>query len=176
MLNTRSLLENLKKYALGFAATMCSLALLAGLVGCSSQPTTPDSEDQTITASEYMVKLNEASSSLHEGLDDFSQAVADGDLSTLQSKADTAFKAMDSLSDLQVPEEINDVKDQYNEAISSLRSSLDDYISLYTEIMSEPDLEKVNEEKYADRFEEIQKQYDNAMNLLEKADAAAKDL
>lgn len=158
------------------AVAIAALMLACALGGCAPQNPSANQEEQTISAAEYMVKLNQAATSLHEGLDEFSAAVTDGDLSTLQSKSDTAFQAMDALSDLKTPEELNDVKNKYKEATDALHSSLNDYISLFVTIQSDPNPATIPQKKYAEDFEKIQKEYDRGLNLLEQADSAAKEI
>lgn len=175
-ITTRKTSKAFKKIKTLVVATFIFTVMLAALSGCSGQISSGEVDDQPITASEYMVKLNQAADSLHENLDGFAVAVSEDDISTLKTKADSAFAAMESLDDLKVPDELVDVKNQYKEAVDTLHNALNDYITLFTEIQSEPDPEKVSDEKYAERFEKIQKDYDSGINLLEKADAAAKEL
>ena len=165
-----------RKAKMGIALSACSLLLAGALFGCAGQPQTLDSEEQTISASEYMVKLNQAADSLHESMDGFAAAVSAGDITTLQSKSDAAFQAMEELQEYKTPEELTDVRNKYEEAITTLHNALNEYIVVYTEIQNEKDQSKINIQKYAQRFENIQKAYDNGMNLLEQADAAAKEL
>lgn len=173
--NPSCLSKAINKAALLVCAAICS-ALLLSLSGCASQPTAINPEEQTITASEYMVKLNQAAESLHENLNGFASAVTAGDITTLQSKCDAAFQSMDALNDLKVPDELVTVKNQYKDAVDALHASLNEYIAVFTEIQNEHDQSKIDLQKYAARFENIQKGYDNGMNLLEQADAAAKEL
>lgn len=165
-----------KKAFLNVCGIACAILFAAFLTSCTSQQIPSDTDEQTVTASEYMVMLNQAADSLRENLNDFAAAVNAGDLSTLQTKADTAFQAMDSLDDLKTPDELTGVRDQYKEAINVLHNSLNEYIAVFTEIENEPDQANIDLGKYAERFENIQKEYDNGMNLLEKADSAAKEL
>lgn len=164
------------KIAFSIIAAACSLVLVGALSGCSNQPTSLNAEDQTLTPSEYMVKLNQAAESLHENLDAFAAAVSTGDLTTLQSKSDSAFQAMDDLKELKTPDELSQIRAKYEEAVDALHSSLNDYIAVYIEIENEPDLARVDMAKYAERFTNIQMAYDNGINLLEQADTAAKNL
>ena len=174
--NPSCLGNTVNKIALRLCALAFSLALLVSFAGCANQPASLNQEEQTLTASEYMVKLNQAAEALHDNLNDFASAVSAGDIATLQSKSDEAFQAMDALNDLKVPDELVTVKNQYKEATDALHSSLNEYITVYTEIQNEHDASNIDLQKYAARFENIQKSYDNGMNLLEQADAAAKEL
>lgn len=157
-------------------AVAISAAIVLCLPGCDSQTAAIDPENQTLTASEYMVKLNQAADSMHENLAVFAAAVNSGDISTLQAKADAAFQEMDALNDLKTPDEIADVRNQYKEATDALHNALNEYIAIYLDIQNEPEQSKIDSNKYAERFETVQKDYDNGINLLEKADAAAKEL
>lgn len=164
------------KIAVAFIAAISCLVLIGSLSGCSSQQSAMNAEDQTLTPSEYMVKLNQAADTLHENLDAFAVAVSSGDITTLQSKSNNAFQAMDELKELKTPNELAEIRSKYEEAVDALRSALNDYIAMYIEIENSPDMSKIDLQKYSERFTNIQKEYDNGINLLEQADTAAKNL
>jgi hypothetical protein len=155
-----------------FAASlvMCAIAVMVAagaLVGCANNSSSLNSEQQANRA--YMSKVNSIMTQLGEDLDSFVSAVSRGDVVNMRTQADNAYKALDALAAAEAPEALADVKKGYVEGTTKMREALDAYITLYTDI----EAGSFNQSTYESRITEIQKKYDEAVEQLRNADAAA---
>lgn len=154
------------------ALTTAALAALCLSACIGSQPV-PEDENKELTPAQYMTNVNQIAENLSASLEAFEEAVDDNDLSAMQAKADSAFAVLDEFESMDIPEQLKDVNEKYQDASDSLKSALNDYIALYTEISDSSDSKPFDYGKYPERLESIQKQYDNGLNLLEEADKLA---
>lgn len=144
------------------------LAACVGMVaGCTSPSANLDSDQQDNRS--YMSQVNGLMDELGVSLDSFVDAVSRQDVVNMRTQADNAYKTLDELSNLESPEDLSDVKQSYVDGTSKLREALDGYIDLFTEINSG----KFDQATYGDRIEEVQKLYDEGVDLLKQADEAA---
>ena len=162
----------------GLAAAAAALALactLAPLSGCAPSQPAP-TEEAPATATGYMTSMAKASTQLSESLGDFASSVADGDVSVLQAKADSAYEVLGQMESLEAPEELKPVKGKYDEAVSTLKGALEDYLHLFLELENTPEGTQYDYTGYAKRLEAVQKAYDQGLNLLEEADKMATEM
>ena len=156
--------------------TFLTAACLAfPLAGCSS-PSSMELENQPVTASQYMVNLNDTTGRLSEKLTEFSQSVGSGKISAMQTKAQEAYAILDEMSALEAPEDVTDIKNAYDDAATQLKGALNDYMALYTEIYDSSETSGFDYSTYSQRIEDIQKQYDGAIGALEDADKKATEM
>ncbi|MBQ9044051.1 MAG: hypothetical protein IJ111_14700 [Eggerthellaceae bacterium] len=150
-------------------ALVCALALACGvLAGCAnSAATTATAEQQANRA--YMSQVNGIMEELGEGLDTFVDAVSRNDIVNMRTQADNAYKALDELKDLEVPDELADVQEKYVKGADKLREALDGYIALYTEMNSE----SFDMSTYDARIDAVQSLYDEGVDLMAEADETA---
>lgn len=116
-----------------------------------------------------MSQVNGIMSELGDNLDSFEGAVSRGDVVNMRTQADDAFKALDSLSSLEAPDELKDVQQKYVDGTAKLREALDGYITLYTDLKSD----SFDQSTYASRLSKVQSLYDEGVELLKQADEAA---
>lgn len=158
------------------AALLSAFALAAMLVlaGCVPAPNAgndaKNSEPEPPTMSQYMVSLNESANKLQTALTEFSSAVNSNDTYLMSLKADEAYAVMDQMDAIECPPELNDVKGKYKDAISELKTALSDYLALYIDIDKAEAPSQQDYDAYNGRLEEIQKHYDEGLNLLDEAD------
>lgn len=158
------------------AATGCACALsMALLGGCAGQQTSAATQAQSDNRA-YMTQVNQTMETLQTRLASFTDAVSRGDVVNMRTQADNAFKALDDLSGQDAPEALQSVKQQYVNGCSDLRSALDDYVALYTEIDSATDAQPFDWSTYDERIAEIQGEYDSGIQKLQAGDQAAADL
>ena len=113
---------------------VCVSAMLAvALSGCMQQASTQGNDQQSENR-EYMTQVNQKMDDLDSRLSDFVDAVSRGDVVTMRTQADNAFKVLDDLSSLEAPEPLKDVAAGYVDGANSLKDALNSYIQLYTEI------------------------------------------
>lgn len=149
-------------------ACACALALAAGvLAGCAAPSAQVDDAQQA--SRNYMSQVNGIMSELGDNLDSFEGAVSRGDVVNMRTQADDAFKALDSLSSLEAPDELKDVQQKYVDGTAKLREALDGYITLYTDLKSD----SFDQSTYASRLSKVQSLYDEGVELLKQADEAA---
>ena len=84
---------------------MCAaFVAVAALAGCASQEsaaTKQQSENR-----QYMMQVNQTMEDLQSRLDGFTDAVSRGDLVGMRTQADNAYKALDELGKLNVPDDL----------------------------------------------------------------------
>lgn len=161
----------MKRFALKCTMLACLAALAAGcLAACSSAATGVDAAQQDNKS--YMSQVNGIMDELGSDLDSFVDAVSRNDLVNMRTQADNAYKALDDLEALEVPDDLADVQKKYVDGSAKLRKALDDYIDLFTEASSGA----LEQSTYEDRIAVIQKAYDEGVALLKEGDelAAAK--
>lgn len=158
------------------AGAACALALAASALvfaGCAQQSSTAN--DQSSASRQYMTQVNQKMDDLTDRLSGFSDAVARGDIVTMRTQADNAFKAIDELSAIEAPDALKDVQESYVEGCSSLRDALSAYIDLYSEIDGSSNSSSFDYSTYADRLSAIQDQYNQGIDKLKEADTAASE-
>ncbi len=145
--------------------------LVFSLVGCAQQGEV--ATDEETLARQYMSNVNQTMVDLSTKLDDFNEAVEDGDVVKMRTQADSALKELDTLSSLEAPEGLEEVKDGYVNGCNLLEDALNDYIDLYTDISTATDDYPFDYSTYDKRLSEIQKLYDDGVAELEAADQKA---
>ena len=151
------------------AAAACAAVFAACLMtGCFGGPAATMSEEQQANRA-YMSQVNQTMEELDSSLDGFVDAVSRGDVVNMRSQADNAYKTLDKLESIEVPDAMADIQESYVEGTSKLREALDGYIELYTDA-SNPGFDWSGYDK---RIAEIQKLYDDGVAALEAGDEAA---
>lgn len=148
------------------------LMLVLALAGCAQQNSQQDAEQAANRA--YMSQVNQIMENLDKRLDSFEAAVSRGDTVTMRTQADNAFKAIDELDVLEVPEVLKDVHQGYIDGCSELEGVLNAYIQLYSDIDSQG--ESFDYSTYDARLKEIQDKYNAGVEKLEEADKKATEL
>ena len=155
---------------------LCAIALsVAMLAGCTQQQTSAEQQAQSDNRA-YMSQLNQSMEELQARLTSFTDAVSRKDVVTMRTQADNAFKVLDSLSDQEAPEALGSVKDKYVSGCTNLKSALNDYITLYTEIESATDDKPFDWSTYDQRLSEIKTVYDQGLSDLKSADETVSSL
>ncbi len=159
------------------------VALGAALAGCLAltgcgQPLEQQSsaEEEAVTSRSFMANVNEACVQLNEKMTSFTDAVAREDLVSMQTQADSAFAIIDQISELECPEELNDLKQSYVDGCTQLKDALSAYLQLFMEIDAASNGGTFNYDGYADRVAQIQQTYDEAVQKLKDADNAATEM
>ena len=153
--------------ALRVGSIVCAVALGATLAGCASGNVSATDSQQANRA--YMSQVNETMFELDESLDLFVDAVSRGDVVNMRSQADNAYKVLDKLANIEAPDDLKGVRQDYVDGTGKLREALDEYIALYTEMASASG--KIDKAAYDERIAEIQALYDEGVALLQKGDA-----
>ena len=158
----------MKRVLIKLATTLCVMALCLGVVvGCSGNTPAADTPQQANRT--YMSKVNGIMEQLGNNLDSFVDAVSRGDLVNMRTQADNAYQSLDDLSKLEPPEGLEDVQKSYTDGTAKLREALDGYIDLYTAASSE----SFDQSTYDTRLADVQKLYDEGVELLKKGDETA---
>ena len=112
-----------------------------------------------------MSQVNQAVSDLDSRLDGFVDAVSRGDVVSMRTQVASALKDVDTLTSLEAPDEVADVKAKYDEGCTALKEALNSYVDLYTSGA------EVTQEALAD----IQARYDAGVAALTEADKLASE-
>ena len=155
-------------------AVMCAaFVAVAALAGCTSQEsaaTKQQSENR-----QYMTQVNQTMEDLQSRLDGFTDAVSRGDLVGMRTQADNAYKALDELGKLNVPDDLKDIQQEYVDGTNKLKDALNAYIELYTEIDSATEAQPFDYSTYDQRIADIKSQYDEGIGKLQSGDNKASE-
>ena len=143
-------------------AAVMAVVLLGGCAGQNNQAT-----EQQKANRQYMTQVNQTMEDLAGKLDGFSDAVARGDLVTMRTQADNAFKSI---------EDLNKIQAEYVEGCNDLKDAMNAYIGLYSEIESATDDQPFDYGTYDERLKAIQDQYDKGIGKLQSGDNKASEL
>ncbi|WP_165056052.1 MULTISPECIES: hypothetical protein [unclassified Adlercreutzia] len=162
------------KIARLLALTCVGILVAAALAGCAQQNNAAN--EQQTKSRQYMSSVNQTMEDLSSRLESFEDAVSRGDAVTMRTQADNAFKALDALAAIEVPEGLGDVQTGYVDGCNKLKEALNAYIELYTEIDSATEEHPFDYATYDDRIKSIQELYDEGVSLLEETDKKATEL
>ena len=163
----RSMLIN----AVGFmCAAFVAVAALAGCASLESAAKKQKSENR-----QYMTQVNQTMEDLQSRLDGFTDAVSRGDLVGMRTQADNAYKALDELGKLNVPDDLKDIQQEYVDGTNKLKDALNAYIELYTEIDSATEAQPFDYSTYDQRIADIKSQYDEGIGKLQSGDNKASE-
>ena len=153
----------------------CAAALAAGMLGgCATTTETTEEQTEQQANRQYMSDVNEIMEDLAEQLESFTDAVSRDDVVAMRTQADDAFEVLDELDDLEAPDALADIHEDYVAGAAALEEALSAYVDLYTEIDAAGD--SYDWDAYDEALAEIQAQYDEGIALLEEADETAASL
>lgn len=156
-------------------AALCAAVLMVGtLAGCAGIEQNSEEAKAQAENRQFMSDVNAIMEELSQRLGSFNDAVSRGDVITMRTQADDAFKVLDDLESLEAPEVLQDVKQGYVDGSKQLRDALNAYIALYTDLAANPSA--VSTEAYKERLASIQDTYDQAVEKLKSTDEAATQL
>ena len=124
------------RFAKVLVAMFAGVLMVAALGGCAQQDTA--AAQQQSENRQYMTQVNQTMDDLKSRLESFTDAVSRGDVVGMRTQADNAFKAIDDLNNLNVPDALKDIQKEYVDGTADLKDALNSYIDLYTEIDSAP--------------------------------------
>ena len=151
---------------------VCAAAVMvAALVGCASQESA--ATKQQAENRQYMTQVNQVMEDLQSRLSSFTDAVSRGDVVGMRMQADNAFKALDELDKLTVPDDLKDVQQEYVDGSNKLKDALNSYIELYTEIDSATEAQPLDYSTYDQRIADIKSAYDEGLGKLQSGDNKA---
>ena len=161
-----------KNFIKAFAVACASVLMVAALAGCAQQQGATADQDQ-LDRRQYMSQVNQVMDDLQTRLDSFADAVSRDDVVGMRTQADNAFKALDDLSGLEVPDALKGIQQNYVDGTNSLKDALNGYVDLYTEIESATDEQPFDWSSYDQRMADIQSKYDEGIEKLKKGDEEA---
>lgn len=156
-------------------AALCAAVLMVGtLAGCAGIEQNSEEAKAQAENRQFMSDVNAIMEELSQRLGSFNDAVSRGDVITMRTQADDAFKVLDNLESLEAPEVLQDVKQGYVDGSKQLKDALNAYIALYTDLAANPSA--VSTDAYKERLASIQDTYDQAVEKLKSTDEAAAQL
>lgn len=161
------------RYGKILVALCAGVLMVAALGGCAQKDTA--AVQQQADNRQYMTQVNQKMEDLQTRLASFTDAVSRGDVVGMRTQADNAFKVIDDLHNADAPEDLKDIKQEYVDGADKLKSALNDYINLYTEIDSATDAQPFDWATYDQRLADIQAQYDEGIGKLQSGDNKASE-
>jgi len=150
------------------ALTLCVTCLVM-MVGCAMNPAANANDPQTQNR-QYMSSVNSIMGTMNENLGAFETAVKEGDVVSLDTQAKAVDKAVSDLKALTVPENMQEIHDQYVKGAEELQTAFNSYLDLYQSVKQGGDTAG-----YADALAEIQTHYDAGIAALQEADNKASE-
>ena len=156
-------------------ARIVSLALigalcLVALAGCSGN-SNAQADAQTQNR-QYMSSVNTIMETLKGNMDEFSQAVKDGEVVSLSSQLSAVDTCVSDLEKVSVPDAMKDIQTSYLDGAKELQTALKDYVQLYEDVKA-PEKGSYSYSDYDSRLADIQKHYDEGIKKLQDADSKA---
>jgi hypothetical protein len=155
------------------------------MAGCSSAANqssasggSDESSAQTSTTSskQYMADMNQKAADLNDRLASFVDAVSREDTVSMRIQADSAQEVIDQMTALEAPDEISQIKADYDDGVVKLKEAMDSYIELYTEIAQAKSDGGYDDSSYSQKLTDVQSLYNEGIELIKKADADAVSL
>lgn len=162
------------RFVKAVVAVCAGVLMVAALGGCAQQDTA--ATQQQSENRQYMTQVNQSMDDLKTRLESFTDAVSRGDVVGMRTQADNAFKAIDDLSNIDVPDALKDIQAEYVDGSNDLKDALNSYIELYTEIDSATEDQPFDYSTYDQRIQDIKKQYDEGIGKLQSGDNKATEL
>ena len=164
----------MKKNRLSACATVgCAAVLALALTGCTSDSLSTmmggNNEQAKAQAANraYMSSVNQCIDTLNERLDSFEEAVANGDMVSLKTKAAKAGEVVTQLEGITAPDDLADVHAAYVEGCKDLNDALAAYVELYSEA------KKGKTDSFEAKLKAIQHKYDQGIAKIKEGDDAA---
>lgn len=154
------------KYFILISLVAVALMLLSGCSGTSQE------EDQQAQNRQYMSSVNQIMDTLDSSMDDFATAVKDGEILSLSSQLSAVDDCVNSLNDLDVPDDMEDIQASYLDGAQKLQTALQLYVQLYQDV-SIPENGSFDYTTYDSRISEIQQYYNDGLASIESADEQA---
>lgn len=162
------------RFVKAMVAVCAGVLMVAALGGCAQQDTA--ATQQQSENRQYMTQVNQSMDDLKTRLESFTDAVSRGDVVGMRTQADNAFKAIDDLNNIDVPDALKDIQAEYVDGSNDLKDALNSYIELYTEIDSATEDQPFDYSTYDQRIQDIKKQYDEGIGKLQSGDNKATEL
>lgn len=162
------------RFVKAVVAVCAGVLMVAALGGCAQQDTA--ATQQQSENRQYMTQVNQSMDDLKTRLESFTDAVSRGDVVGMRTQADNAFKAIDDLNNIDVPDALKDIQAEYIDGSNDLKDALNSYIELYTEIDSATEDQPFDYSTYDQRIQDIKKQYDEGIGKLQSGDNKATEL
>lgn len=157
------------KIVVKIVTILCAAFMAAGvLAACGPGAAVVANEEQQANRA-YMSQVNQTMEKLDANLEGFIDAVSRGDIVNMRTQADNAYRTLDALNSIEVPEDMADIQESYVEGSTKLREALDAYITLYTDINNED----FDWSTYDDRIAAVQSLYDEGVAALNTGDETA---
>ncbi len=141
------------------------------LTSCVGQA--PSATDEQVGNREYMAEVSVVVHDLELSLSEFSGAASNKDIVAMKEILKQASKAIESLEKIEYPEGLGEVHDSYTQGAQALESALSDYVDLYENTLSLPEGSQPSIEDIEKSKQDIEKKYNEGVELLEKADELA---
>lgn len=155
------------KQILALVASLCVLTFT--LAACSVQDDQTDAAEQN---RQYMALLNSEMADMQTVMDDFETAVADGNVVAMRTQLGNAQDVLETIEKQEPTDSLADARDQYIDALTSLNAAMTAYVDLFAEAQNQ----QMSESDVASAMADIQSNYDDGVDKLEKADESIAEL
>lgn len=162
------------RFAKVLVTMFAGVLMVVALGGCAQQDTA--ATQQQSENRQYMTQVNQTMEDLKTRLESFTDAVSRGDVVGMRTQADNAFKAIDDLNNINVPDALKDIQKEYVDGTADLKDALNSYIDLYTEIDSATEEQPFDYSTYDQRIQDIKTKYDEGIGKLQSGDNKASEL
>lgn len=170
--------KSLKRVLAGlFVATFICVPL-TGCAGTQAN-TSADKElqaklDPVEANKQYMENVNGKASELAKELSSFSEYVANSDAVNVKLVVDKVGGILDSIKDIEAPDQMKDIHSSYSEAADDLKTALTSYVEVFVNNAASKDGKVLSADDEA-KLKDASDKYKSAVDAFNKADESAKN-
>lgn len=151
------------------------------IAGCAGSQTNASTDkelqaklDPVEANKQYMEKVNGKASELAKELQNFSEYIANSDAVNAKLVVDKAGTILDSIKDIEAPDQMKDIHSTYSEAVDDLKSALTSYAEVFVNNATSKDGKVLSADDEA-KLKDASDKYKSAVDAFNKADESAKN-
>lgn len=151
------------------------------IAGCAGTQTNSSADkelqaklDPVEANKQYMEKVNGKASELAKELQNFSEYIANSDAVNVKLVVDKAGTILDSIKDIEAPDQMKDIHSSYSDAVDNLKSALTTYAEIFANNVLSTDEKVISTDDEA-KLKDASDKYKAAVDAFNKADESAKN-
>lgn len=145
------------------------LVLTIGLCACKGFGSLNPADIEKAKTTAYFGEVNTIAKEFNNVLSDFQSDVKDKNVDAMQNKLKESQSLIDQFNKIEVPENCTEIQKNYSDAFLQLQQALSDYVNIYTDFVNG----QIDNSVLNERVANVQKSYNQGIELLNKADKMA---
>ena len=157
-----------KRITLTFFIVVISM-LAIGLCACNGFGSLNPADIEKAKTTAYFGEVNTVAKEFNSVLTDFQTDVKDKNIEAMQNKLNESQSLIDQFNKIEVPENCSEIQKNYLDAFIQLQQALSDYVNIYSDFVNG----QIDNSVLNERVANVQKSYNQGIELLNKADKLA---